>query len=97
VISVNEGIMPIVGPTGVVSTLENGGSCLIVGLDIVLGEGDGEVGNDGMMWPWQADGGRFLSLSWALVEEHAMVQLAIPKRMLGTEVSRWSTRACLLM
>jgi hypothetical protein len=35
--------MPIVGPTGVAPTLEDGGACLIVGLDIVLGEGDGEV------------------------------------------------------
>ena len=35
--------MPIVGPTGVVPTLKDGGTCLIVGLDIVLGEGDGEV------------------------------------------------------
>jgi hypothetical protein len=24
--------------------------------------------NDGMMWPWQADGRRFVSLSWALAE-----------------------------
>ncbi len=35
--------MLIVGPTRVVPTLEDGGACLIVGLDIVLGEGDGEV------------------------------------------------------
>jgi hypothetical protein len=32
--------MPIVGPSGVASTLEDGGACLVVGLDIVLGEGD---------------------------------------------------------
>ncbi len=33
--------------------------------------------NDGMTWLWRADGRRFLSLSWALVEEHAMVLLAM--------------------
>jgi hypothetical protein len=31
--------MPIVCPTGVAPTLEDGGACLVVGLDIVLGEG----------------------------------------------------------
>ncbi len=35
--------MPIVGHTGVVPTLEDDGTRSIVGLDIVLGEGDGEV------------------------------------------------------
>ncbi len=35
--------MPVVGPKGVALTLEDGGACLIVGIDIVLGEGDGEV------------------------------------------------------
>ncbi len=35
--------MPIVGSTRVMPTLEDGGACLIVGLDIMLGEGDGEV------------------------------------------------------
>jgi hypothetical protein len=44
--------------------------------------------NDGMMWPWHADGGRFLSLSWILAEEHAMMLLAMPTQMLGAEVSR---------
>ncbi len=43
VIRVNEGQMPIIGPTRVTSTLEDGGTCLIVGLDIVLGEGDSEI------------------------------------------------------
>ncbi len=32
--------------------------------------------NDGLTWPWWADGGRFLSLIWALAEEYAMVPLA---------------------
>jgi hypothetical protein len=52
--------------------------------------------NDGMMWPWWADGGRFLSLSWALVEEHAMVLLAVPTQMLGAEVLQWLMGACLV-
>ena len=52
--------------------------------------------NDGMTWPWQADGGRFVSLSWALVEEHAMVPLAVPTQMLVAEVLRWLTGACLV-
>jgi hypothetical protein len=43
VIILNEGKMPVVGPIGVAPTLKDGGTCLIVGLDIVLGEGDGEV------------------------------------------------------
>jgi hypothetical protein len=43
VVSVDEGEMPIVGPTGVSPTFEDGGTCLILTLDIVLGEGDGEV------------------------------------------------------
>ncbi len=49
------------------------------------------LANDGMKCPWWADGGRFLSLSWALAEEHAMVPLAMPTQMLGAEVSRWLT------
>ncbi len=32
--------MPIVGPSRVMPTLKDGGACLVVGLDIVLGEGD---------------------------------------------------------
>jgi hypothetical protein len=35
-------------------------------------------------------------LSWALVKEHAMVPLAMPTQMLGAEVLRWLTGACLL-
>ncbi len=44
--------------------------------------------NDGMMWPWWADGWRFLSLSWMLAEEHAMVPSVVPTQMLGAEVLR---------
>ncbi len=36
--------MPIVGPSGVAPILTDGGACLVVGLDIVLGEGDSQVG-----------------------------------------------------
>jgi hypothetical protein len=43
VVSVNEGKMPIVGPTGVLPTFKDGGASLILSLDVVLGEGDGEV------------------------------------------------------
>ncbi len=39
-IGIDEGKMPIVGPTRFAPTLEDGGACLVVGLDIVLGEGD---------------------------------------------------------
>jgi hypothetical protein len=39
--------------------------------------------NDGMTWPWRADGGRFVSLSWALAEERVIVPSAVPTRMLG--------------
>ncbi len=35
--------MPIVGPTGVLPTFKDGGASLILSLDVVLGEGDGEV------------------------------------------------------
>jgi hypothetical protein len=42
--------------------------------------------NDGMTWPWQADGGRFVSMSWVLAEECAMVPSAVPTWMLGAEV-----------
>ncbi len=52
--------------------------------------------NDGMMWPWQADGGRFVSLSWVLAEERAMVPSAVSTRLLGAEVLRWLTGACLV-
>ncbi len=27
------------------------------------------LGNDGVMWPWQADGGRFKRVRWVLAEE----------------------------
>ncbi len=40
VISINEGKMLIVGPSGVAPALKDGGAYLVVGLDIVLGEGD---------------------------------------------------------
>jgi hypothetical protein len=40
VISIDEGKMPVVGPTGVMPTFKNGGASLVVGLDVVLGEGD---------------------------------------------------------
>ena len=52
--------------------------------------------NDGMTWPWQADGGRFVSLSWALAEERAMVPSAVSTWMLGAEVLWWLTGACLV-
>ena len=52
--------------------------------------------NVGIMWPWQADGGRFVSKSWALAEEHAMVPLAMPTQMLGAEVLWWLPGACLV-
>ncbi len=52
--------------------------------------------NDGMTWPWQADGRRFLSWSWALAEEHAIVPLAMPTQMLGAKVPQWLTGVCLL-
>ncbi len=39
-ISIDEGKMPVIGPTGVAPTFEDGGACLVVGLDVVLGEGD---------------------------------------------------------
>ncbi len=66
--------MPIIGSSRVMPTFKDGGACLVVGLDIVLGKGDSEVcaqsgvmptrvlGKDGMMWHWWADGGMFLSL-----------------------------------
>ncbi len=40
-IIINEAEMPIIGSSGVVPTLEDGGACLVVGLDIMYGEGDG--------------------------------------------------------
>ncbi len=47
--------------------------------------------NDGMQWLWWADGERFVCLSWALEEEHAMVPSAVPTQMLGVEMfsGRW--------
>ncbi len=52
--------------------------------------------NDGMTWPWRADGGRFVSFSWALAEEHAMLPLAVLTQKLGAEVLRWFTGVCLV-
>ncbi len=43
-ISINEGETPIVGLSGIMPTLKDGGACLVVGLDIMLGEGDSQVG-----------------------------------------------------
>ncbi len=39
-ISINEGKMPVAGPTRVMPTFKDGGASLVVGLDVVLGEGD---------------------------------------------------------
>jgi hypothetical protein len=36
--------MPVVGPIGVMQTLKDSDACLIVGLYVVLGEGNSEVG-----------------------------------------------------
>jgi hypothetical protein len=44
VVGVNDGKMPVVGSTGVTPTFEDGGTSLVVGLDIMLGEDDSEVG-----------------------------------------------------
>ncbi len=52
--------------------------------------------NVGITWPWRADGERFVSLSWALVEEHEMVPFPVPTWMLGAEVLRWLMGACLV-
>jgi hypothetical protein len=98
--------MPVVGSTRVTPSFEDGGPGLVDCLDVILGKDDSEVGiaegsnanqvvNDGMMWPWWADGGRFMSLSWALAEERAMVPSAVPTRMLGAEVLQWLTGALL--
>jgi hypothetical protein len=69
VVGVNDGKMPAVGSTGVTPTFKDGGTSLAVGLNIMLGEDDSEVGiaegamptrvmaNNGIIWPWQADGG----------------------------------------
>jgi hypothetical protein len=64
-------------------------------LEVMLGEDDSEVGvaEGGNA---KADGGRFVSLSWVLAEEHAMVPPAMPTWMLGAKVSRWLTGACLV-
>ncbi len=43
-VRVNDRKMPVVGSTGVTPTFEDGGTSLVVGLDIMLGEGDSEVG-----------------------------------------------------
>jgi hypothetical protein len=42
-ICINKGKMPIVGSSWVTPAIKNGGACLVIGLDIVLGEGDCEV------------------------------------------------------
>ncbi len=39
-VCIDEGKMSIVDPSGVAPALMNGGACLVVGLDIMLGEGD---------------------------------------------------------
>ena len=52
------------------------------------------LANDGMTWPWRADGGRFVSFSWALAEEHAMLPLAVLTQKLGAEVLHWFTGVC---
>ncbi len=52
--------------------------------------------DDDMTWHWWADGRRFLSLSWVLAEEHVMVLSAVPTQMLGAEVLRRLTGACLV-
>ncbi len=44
VVGVDNGKMPVLGSTGVMPTLEDGGTSLVVGLDIMLGEDDSEVG-----------------------------------------------------
>jgi hypothetical protein len=38
VIGVNDGKMPVVGSTGVAPTFEDGGTSLVVSLDVMLGE-----------------------------------------------------------
>ncbi len=43
VVGVNDGKMPVAGSTGVMSTFKDGGTTLVVGLDIMLGEDDSEV------------------------------------------------------
>ncbi len=42
VVGVNDRKMPAVGSTGVMSTFKDGGTSLVVGLDIMLGEDDSE-------------------------------------------------------
>jgi hypothetical protein len=75
VVFIDEGKLPIVGSSRVAPTLKDSGACLVVGLDVVLGEGDRAVcvaqcdnanQDSGEGWhdvPWRADGGRFLSLT----------------------------------
>ncbi len=43
-IRVNDGEMPVVDSTGVAPTFKDGGTSLVLGLDVMLGEDDGEVG-----------------------------------------------------
>jgi hypothetical protein len=100
--------MPVIGSTGVTPTFKDGGASLVNCLDVFLVELTVRLAlqrgampnrvlvNVGMTWPWQADGGRFVSLSWALVGEHAMVTSTVPTQMLGAEVLRWLTGACLV-
>jgi hypothetical protein len=44
VVRVNNGKMLVVGSTGVMPTFEDGGASLGVGLDVMLGKDDSEVG-----------------------------------------------------
>jgi hypothetical protein len=44
VVRVDDGKTPVIGYTEVTPTFEDGGTSLVVGLDIMLGEDDGEVG-----------------------------------------------------
>jgi hypothetical protein len=89
-------------------TFKDGGASLVDCLDVMLGELTVRLAslrgamptrvlvNDGMTWLWWADGGRSVSLSWVLAEEHAMVPLAVPTQMLRANVLRWLMGACLV-
>ncbi len=39
-VGVDNGKMPVIGSTGVMSTFKDGGASLVVGLDVMLGEDD---------------------------------------------------------
>ncbi len=43
-VGVNDGKMPVIGSTGVTPTFKDGGSSLVIGLDVMLGEDDSEAG-----------------------------------------------------